>query len=533
MDTEKAIVTESNDEARLLPETQRPVRGADGVSVRVATLDIPERAVRLMMRAEGEWHTYPPMAPDETELKEAVVATHRGLCRAVKATPKLHERIHLSGGYKTHSGDEARQLVAQKNDDETNWDITLRLAVGGRLQRALDDLGFDPRNPEAFDRWEAAVAATVESVRALVERTHWTYDVVALLNAPPIDTDIPIPIADTALDGQDTTVTIEAASDKLLSRFIDGPYNFAGSITGVYTSPVNSALRLRLALPVEAPEADYLAALGSAAELFARIVDVLRLVYTGDLGIVGVEPVPVDFDAPAIRSFNAGHNPTFAGILPRRTFFFQRSTTPLSEKEVAELRAMLPLYLDGSHGVEGLDIAVRRYRDSRERHRPGDPESLLDLTAAYEALILNDGGQGELSYRLALRVARLSGGSFEDRHIIFEILRGMYGARSRLAHGATLDSMKQIDRERVQAALDLGPAIFRWIVRHFLVGEGPSHLRNRGQGRALTHWWRSVELGDDSPFTADNVLFGPDQLDYSDDTGGNMMRDGNGNPDEN
>ena len=176
---------------------------------------------------------------------------------------------------------------------------------------------------------------------------------------------------------------------------------------------------------------------------------------------------------------------------------------------------MLPPYLDGSHGVEGLDVAVRRYRDSRERHRPGDPESLLDLTAAYEALVLNDGGHGELSYRLALRVARLSSGSFQDRHIIFEILRGMYTARSRLAHGATLDSMKQVDRERVQAALDLGPAFFRWIVRHFLVGEGPSHLRNRGQKRALTNWWRSVELGDDSPFTTDDVLFGPDRLGYS------------------
>ena len=510
--TEKAIVTESDGAARLLPSTQRPVRGTDGVSVRIATLDIPETAIVLMMRAEGEWHTYPPMTAEEKEIKEAVVAAHRHLCQVVKATPRLHERIHLSGGYKTHSGDEARQLVAQK-DDDTSWDITVRLAIGGRLQRALGDLGFDPRHPEAFDQWEEAVADTVESVRALVERTHWTYDVVALLNAPPIDADSPIPIVDTELDGQATTVTIEAASDKLLSRFVDGPYNFAGSVLGVYTSPVNAALRLRMALPVEAPESDYLTALGRAAELFSRVVDVLLLVYTGDFGIVGVEPVPVDWNAPAIRSFNAGHNPTFAGILPRRTFFFQRSTTPLSEKEVAELRAMLPSYLDGSHGVKGLDIAIRRYRDSRERHRPGDPESLLDLTAAYEALILNDGGQGELSYRLALRVARLFGPTYKDRHIVFEVLRGMYSARSRLAHGATLDSMKPLHASLVQAALEMGPGFFRWVVRHCLMGEGPSHLRDR----ALTHWWRSVELGDDSPFTTDDVLFGPDRLGYSDD----------------
>ena len=493
------VVTKGTEEAARLPLTGRLVRGTVGVSVGLAARDRGLSPLSLALQSESEWGVSPPPTEQEERLVRAVASAHKDLCRAVRDVPPLHVQILLAGGYKTHTGDEARAQATDEATADHGWDVQMRLALGKHLDRAFLACGFDPDSPSAFDRWDDVAPGALDSLAALLTRTHWSYDVVALLNAPPVDDDAPLHLIDTLVDGQPVAITIEAATDELLSRFVDGPYNFAGDIAATYTSPVNSALRVRLSLPVEDSEASYIEVLSRAADLLVRTVDVLRIAASGDVGIVGVEPVPVHPDAPGIRWFNAGYTPTFAGILPRRTFFYTGSTAPISDAQLATLRDILPAYLDRTHGVQGLDVAMRRYRDSRERHRPGDPESLLDLTAAFEALVLNDGVARELSYRLSTRVARLFGSCFEDRYIAFDLLRTMYGIRSKLAHGATLDSMKPKAAQQVQYAMDYGPGVFELIIRHFLRGEGPSHLK----GQKLSEWWCRVELSDESPFLPD------------------------------
>lgn len=180
-------------------------------------------------------------------------------------------------------------------------------------------------------------------------------------------------------------------------------------------------------------------------------------------------------------------------MVPRRSYFFIEDPSPLSDEHLTTLRETLPAYLDGSHNVQGLDVAMRRYRDSRERYRPGDPEQLLDLTIALEALLLTGGERSELTYRLGIRAARLLGTSTESRWGIFDVLRDLYAARSKLAHGSTLDNMKPTEAQKVRIALELAPAVLRLTILRFLRGKGPSGLKDQ----KLTDWWRSVELGDE------------------------------------
>jgi hypothetical protein len=86
----------------------------------------------------------------------------------------------------------------------------------------------------------------------------------------------------------------------------------------------------------------------------------------------------------------------------------------------------------------------------------------------------------------------LVGGPLEVRSDVFDAFRDLYSARSKLAHGATLDDMKPRDVVRVENALDIGPRVLRHLLLRFLEGGGPSGL----DGRALTDWWRAVEFGD-------------------------------------
>lgn len=89
----------------------------------------------------------------------------------------------------------------------------------------------------------------------------------------------------------------------------------------------------------------------------------------------------------------------------------------------------------GLRDVEGdqrLELALRRFDAAYTRHDPED--RLIDLWIAFEALLLPD-GQHELSYRSAIRIAQLVGGSGSERQEAFDLARLSYKQRSKLVHG--------------------------------------------------------------------------------------------------
>ena len=210
--TSKAVVTEAGEGAYRLPTTRRPVRGADGVEVKVVDRREPQGAFALMLRASGNWRTFPPNNIDEAPLGEAVARASSDLCEVVRAMPALHERAYSAVGYKTYSIEEVRERIAAEAADPDSSpfsrDAYIQFVVEGHFARAIDAAGLDPARPGAFDRWDQAIEATLRSLNVLRTRTHWQYDVYALLNAPAVDDPGSVHLVSSTLGGEPVEVTI-------------------------------------------------------------------------------------------------------------------------------------------------------------------------------------------------------------------------------------------------------------------------------------------------------------------------------------
>jgi hypothetical protein len=76
-------------------------------------------------------------------------------------------------------------------------------------------------------------------------------------------------------------------------------------------------------------------------------------------------------------------------------------------------------------------------------------------------IYLNDEDNKELTYRLALRAARLLGNSVEERQGIFKVLKDLYKYRSKVAHGKNLETLRKSDKERLSNVLDQAPLILK------------------------------------------------------------------------
>jgi hypothetical protein len=228
-----------------------------------------------------------------------------------------------------------------------------------------------------------------------------------------------------------------------------------------------------------------------AAEVVANVMDVLRIVHGGDIGVGALRVVPRSRHTPHIRRTYAwDYEPEVTPYLARRTAYGLPPAESLAPSEVDDIRRLLPKHLLGVQ-QKGLGVALQRFRDSYERHSPEDPQRLLDVAIAFEALLLNDGPDKELSYRLRLRGARWLHGAPEARRATFQLLRDLYGVRSQIAHGETLASLGLADRRRLAAVLRDAPVLLRQALRHSLEGRGPEGL----EGEALQAWWRGIELG--------------------------------------
>lgn len=81
-------------------------------------------------------------------------------------------------------------------------------------------------------------------------------------------------------------------------------------------------------------------------------------------------------------------------------------------------------------------IAIQRLRQSLFRHSMGD--RAIELAIALEAL-MGDGQKTEMTHKIAVRSARLLGGSNEVRAMNFGIVKKAYDIRSKVVHGQQVD----------------------------------------------------------------------------------------------
>jgi hypothetical protein len=80
---------------------------------------------------------------------------------------------------------------------------------------------------------------------------------------------------------------------------------------------------------------------------------------------------------------------------------------------------------------------------------------VVELMTAFEALVTKKEEVEGLTYRLALRVANLLGRDPEERKNIFRQVKQFYGLRSRIVHGADIDSKMKRRFDELEAMREL------------------------------------------------------------------------------
>ena len=119
------------------------------------------------------------------------------------------------------------------------------------------------------------------------------------------------------------------------------------------------------------------------------------------------------------------------------------SPCKLNDGDLEELDRLLHVVNPAvSRLSRSLAVCLRRIGFANTRMSVED--RLLDIMMALEALVLTDSGKpedrGELSFRLALRLARFLGKDAGDMQRIFSLAKKAYGLRSKVIHGGQLES---------------------------------------------------------------------------------------------
>jgi hypothetical protein len=123
-----------------------------------------------------------------------------------------------------------------------------------------------------------------------------------------------------------------------------------------------------------------------------------------------------------------------------------------------------------------LRVAIDRFANALDRKTPED--SVIDVSICLEALLLsglgNEEDRGNVSYRFALHGARLLAEDVAGRQQVYRKLRGVYGVRSKIVHGAESydlpkdESGKEITIDQFCDSLEqLARACFRRFLSEF------------------------------------------------------------------
>jgi hypothetical protein len=180
---------------------------------------------------------------------------------------------------------------------------------------------------------------------------------------------------------------------------------------------------------VEDPRDDLLDGLRSAGE----IVQTIRLLMDARIIRAGA----VNFSPTWILS--GGHSSVASAPSDPREILCRLEAADAAR--LSSLHGQLQLPRVRRH--KAISLAVRRFSMAHERRLPEDV--VLDLMIAAEAIFLSDMDQLELSYRLALRAAFFLADSPEERETVFRHMKKAYDARSKIAHGGEIKTVRSAD----------------------------------------------------------------------------------------
>jgi hypothetical protein len=355
------------------------------------------------------------LLPAEPTLKVMdVLAAHRdsaefrAVVEALRGHPVIRGRLDTLVG----TAFTASRLEAEGVPDRVLWEL---------------DAGSASFTVEALDD-------AVQRVYRWLTRDRESYVVIASLPGVVLDEGGPIEL--------EPGVEIDRMSDEEVNAclmFGLMPTLGSGDMVQVLS---RSAIRIRedfdlfVGDELPATPGDLEAASRGWTTMIEEVVHAMRLFTDGTVSVRGA----VSF-APGGRSYQGVPLAATSQILGGYS---------LSASEATGFRELwAAVRSDGTRRSKQLQVALRRFGFAGERVRSGD--RLIDLMIAAEAVFA--GETGETAHKLALRSAVLLGeGSSERTSAIFRHMKRAYDARSKLAHGGEVGSLKFADN--TPASLD-------------------------------------------------------------------------------
>jgi hypothetical protein len=468
-----------------LPNTGFPIRGTEGTETRWERHRSDKWLARerawLALSDEGDRAYIPATVPYQAIVKSLQTA-YADLAVEIVSDFVLAARLFESMGYKHYEPEELTNLgphIVDQIGSRSGWFIVAML-----IGEALVGVGYVDSERLTFSSWSKAAEHLAERLKLLSTRTHHDYTIAVLLNAPLVDSTDAIEIGTLYPYGAPAVLHLGYATDEILSKT---------SRSNPHAGTVNTVLTLSMRVGVNEPVEKFLATYLVASHLAQRVVDILRLVSADDIGVLGVEIINGDSMTPTIRkAWENTYQQDLSAFYPRRFRFSSPTGSALTEQQIETIQRLATRYIEQETTVSGWEIAIRRFRDMYERHTPDDPELILAMAIAFEALYLSeaDDSKHELSYRLRLRAARLLRNSVQEREGVFNILRDLYHFRSRVAHGSSIESLKDAERKKLIRVLAECPGLLKETLLAVLNGRGPWNHSDEKQGQE----WRKIEL---------------------------------------
>ncbi|MFN9870338.1 MAG: hypothetical protein ACK55E_02740 [Cyanobacteriota bacterium] len=482
----RTVRTTATSESATMPISGLPIRGTLGTQMtwepHKTDRWLARQRVMIALEDKGN-RTYIAPAVPYRAIVESVKAAYAGLANEIVFDCNLANRLFESVGRKYH---EPSELINLKDRiAELIRGTYGKIIMSDLIGVALVDVGYVDSESQQFSAWGQAASCLAEKLASLSARTHHDYSVAVFLNAPLLDRAEPIEIADICLSNAPVTLRLGYATDDLISH---------ASPEKAHTRTINTVITMPIRIGVDEPVDRFLSEYEQAERIAQKAVDILRLVSPDDIGILGVEMIRGDSLTPFIaRTWESAYDQELSAFFPKRFMFRSPHGSPLAEHKIDIVQRLTKKHIVDEAISPGWKIAIRRFRDMYERHTPDDPEIILTMAVAFEALYLNDAGDSkhELSYRLALRAARFLRRSIDERAEVFDIVRDLYTFRSRVAHGISMKNLKSKDSKKLDRVLDRCPVYLKETLLAFLEGKGPCASSDKDQCRT----WRNVELG--------------------------------------
>jgi len=481
----KLARTITTTESATLPNTGLPIRGAFGTqtiweSHKTDKWLASERAL-VALQDEGDRTYIPPAVPYQSIVEEVKVA-YAGLTNEIVSDCNLAKMLFESLGRKYFGPAELVNLAVRIANEIRG--TSGKFIISKLIGNALADVGYVDSESQHFSSWSQAASSLAEQLVSLSTRTHHEYTVAVFLNGPLLDKSDPIEIADLSLNSTTMTLRLAHATDHMLSHA--GPEKpHIGTINTVITFPIR--------IGVDEPVDRFQCAYGAAERIAQKVVDILRLVSPDDIGVLGVEMIRGDSLTPFIaRTWESTYDQELSAFFPRRFMYRSPYGNPLTEHEIEVVQRLTQRHIMDEAIFPGWGIAVRRFREMYERHTPYDPEIILTMAIAFEALYLNDAGdsKNELTYRLALRAARFLRHTMQERAEVFDIVRNLYNFQSIIAHGGGIEDLNEGKRKKLDQVLARCPALLKETLLALLEGKGPWKQSDKKQDQT----WRRIEL---------------------------------------